>query len=161
MNRRDLIVTSRLDPQAAPPRGSLGAYNRRNDPMKERLPLLSLRTFLAILAIFLSPVAWAQSPPPPPEISSAQAERDVPADHTKSPATPKVCVACIRAEMNFLASDALRGRGSGTRTNCWPPPTSPRNSNSMASRPPATTEPISRRQPSCAKRCPPRCSCAS
>jgi aminopeptidase YwaD len=82
--------------------------------MKERLPLLSLRTFLAILAIFLSSVAWAQSPAPPPEISSAQAERDVPADHTKSPATPKVCVACIRAEMNFLASDALRGRGSGT-----------------------------------------------
>jgi hypothetical protein len=27
----------------------------------------------------------------------------------------KVCAACIRANMNFLASDALRGRGSGTQ----------------------------------------------
>jgi aminopeptidase YwaD len=34
----------------------------------------------------------------------------------KPPATvtPKVCAACIRAHMDFLASDALRGRGSGT-----------------------------------------------
>jgi aminopeptidase YwaD len=29
-------------------------------------------------------------------------------------ATPEVCAACIRAHMDFLASDALRGRGSGT-----------------------------------------------
>ncbi len=28
--------------------------------------------------------------------------------------TPTVCAACIRAQMDFLASDALRGRGSGT-----------------------------------------------
>src|SRR3954469_22508555 len=27
---------------------------------------------------------------------------------------PRPCVACIRAHMEFLASDALRGRGSGT-----------------------------------------------
>ena len=32
---------------------------------------------------------------------------------TTSPA-PKLCPACIRAHMEFLASDALRGRGSGT-----------------------------------------------
>ena len=29
-------------------------------------------------------------------------------------ASPSVCAACVRAHMNFLASDALRGRGSGT-----------------------------------------------
>ena len=27
---------------------------------------------------------------------------------------PKLCAACIRAHMEFLASDAMRGRGSGT-----------------------------------------------
>src|SRR5262249_6533623 len=31
-----------------------------------------------------------------------------------SPAVSSACGRCIRAEMNFLASDALRGRGSGT-----------------------------------------------
>jgi aminopeptidase YwaD len=29
--------------------------------------------------------------------------------------TPQICAACIRAHMDFLASDALQGRGSGTR----------------------------------------------
>jgi len=29
-------------------------------------------------------------------------------------ATPRLCVACVRAHMEFLAADALRGRGSGT-----------------------------------------------
>ncbi len=34
---------------------------------------------------------------------------------TASRSTFRVCVACIRAHMEFLASDALRGRGSSTR----------------------------------------------
>jgi len=29
--------------------------------------------------------------------------------------TPPICSACVRADMNFLASDELHGRGSGTR----------------------------------------------
>lgn len=33
---------------------------------------------------------------------------------TPKPANTKVCAACIRANMEFLASDALRGRGSAT-----------------------------------------------
>src|ERR1700687_545333 len=33
--------------------------------------------------------------------------------HTAAPG-PSLCAACIRAHMEFLASDALRGRGSGT-----------------------------------------------
>src|SRR5207245_3066764 len=28
--------------------------------------------------------------------------------------SPKICAACIRAHMEFLASDAMQGRGSGT-----------------------------------------------
>src|SRR5205814_254870 len=31
-----------------------------------------------------------------------------------TPATDSLCPACIRAELEFLASDAMRGRGSGT-----------------------------------------------
>ena len=32
----------------------------------------------------------------------------------KAAPTPSLCDVCIRANMEFLASDALRGRGSGT-----------------------------------------------
>ncbi len=40
----------------------------------------------------------------------AQGPRAQPVRHE----TPKICSACIRGHMEFLASDALRGRGSGT-----------------------------------------------
>src|ERR1700736_5605627 len=40
----------------------------------------------------------------------AQGPRSQPLRHE----TPKICSACIRGHMEFLASDALRGRGSGT-----------------------------------------------
>ena len=33
----------------------------------------------------------------------------------KSPRAQDVCAACVHADMNFLASDAMHGRGSGTR----------------------------------------------
>src|SRR5438445_10463660 len=55
--------------------------------------------------------------------SSATVSQNQPAETTKSPqraqhmappATPRLCAACIRAHMEFLASDAMRGRGSGT-----------------------------------------------
>jgi hypothetical protein len=47
------------------------------------------------------------------------ANRNFPALHADQPVAAgrrvrSVCVACIRANMNFLASDALQGRGSGT-----------------------------------------------
>jgi len=32
----------------------------------------------------------------------------------RAPAMPRICAACIRAHENFLASDALNGRGSAT-----------------------------------------------
>jgi aminopeptidase YwaD len=50
----------------------------------------------------------------------AQPEPTIPAKHKvanksfRAPAIPAVCSACIRAHMEFLASDALQGRGSGT-----------------------------------------------
>src|ERR1700732_2086955 len=40
----------------------------------------------------------------------AQGPRSQPLRHE----TPKICSACIRGHMEFLAADALRGRGSGT-----------------------------------------------
>jgi hypothetical protein len=58
--------------------------------MHLRLPALSLFLFLAV------PVAFAEAPPPS-IVSSA------------------ICAACIRADLAFLASDELHGRGSGTR----------------------------------------------
>lgn len=57
---------------------------------------------VAIAAIIwvITGVARAQSPPP----------------RSSSPTSaPKICSKCVRAHMEFLASDALRGRGSGTQ----------------------------------------------
>src|SRR5277367_4527690 len=34
--------------------------------------------------------------------------------HAAVPPSPRLCAACIRGNMEFLASDAMRGRGSGT-----------------------------------------------
>jgi hypothetical protein len=64
--------------------------------MKERTRVPSLRIFVFIFCVLVPMGAQAQ---PAPASGSA---------------TPKVCRACIRAHMEFLASDALRGRGSGT-----------------------------------------------
>ena len=65
---------------------------------------------LGLLLIFLSPAVVCQQ--------HTQAE----AGNTQAPTHPtvaplrvaKVCAACVRAHMEFLASDALRGRGSAT-----------------------------------------------
>jgi aminopeptidase YwaD len=49
--------------------------------------------------------------------AGAQAASSLPANKTLAGSNvpvPRPCVACIRAHMEFLASDALRGRGSGT-----------------------------------------------
>jgi Zn-dependent M28 family amino/carboxypeptidase len=39
----------------------------------------------------------------------------VPRSNDATPEPPAICAACIRADMDFLAADELRGRGSGTR----------------------------------------------
>jgi Peptidase family M28 len=51
------------------------------------------------LATFACPFEEAQSNPPPGENASR----------------PTLCMRCVQADMNFLASDELHGRGSGTR----------------------------------------------
>jgi aminopeptidase YwaD len=66
--------------------------------MTERTSVSALHTFVLVLCLFLSVGSSAQTAP----------------THRDQPVAPKVCAGCIRAHMEFLASDALRGRGSGT-----------------------------------------------
>src|SRR5213078_3633643 len=61
---------------------------------------------IIVLALLLVIEALAQTP-----AVKAKARKAAPA--TTAPAAG-ACAACIRAEENFLASDAMRGRGSGT-----------------------------------------------
>jgi len=54
-----------------------------------------------------------------PQAQSTQLGEGKPPAQSGSPAatrrpSPKICAACIRAHMEFLASDAMQGRGSGT-----------------------------------------------
>src|SRR5437016_13281064 len=69
--------------------------------MTERTRVPSLRIFVFIFGL-LAPSGQAQAGP---STTSADAANQM---------VPRVCRACIRAHMEFLASDALRGRGSGT-----------------------------------------------
>jgi aminopeptidase YwaD len=87
--------------------------------MTERPLLSNLHKFLLIfslLAVFVgasgnetSPVAQDAKQPAPlaPNVDATPSV-------TPPAANSQVCAACIRANMDFLASDALRGRGSGT-----------------------------------------------
>jgi aminopeptidase YwaD len=68
--------------------------------MRKRLVSLTLLCFLAI-STFAQQVA---EPSKSATVAKPRALRSA----------PKVCTACIRAHMEFLASDALRGRGSAT-----------------------------------------------
>ena len=75
----------------------------------------SLRALLILLAFFsllmiLAPVAASLA-------QSAASAGTTQASGGKAVATraaPTLCAACIKAHMEFLASDAMRGRGSGT-----------------------------------------------
>jgi aminopeptidase YwaD len=68
--------------------------------------------FLLIpLLTTLSLAAVGQQQPTPAE--SPKTEPGAVRTHA-SPVPSRLCAACIRAHMEFLASDALRGRGSGT-----------------------------------------------
>jgi len=77
--------------------------------MRKRLS--SLFAFSFFLVFTVSAVV-AQAPGTQPASGPSQTGIQQPAP-SASPA-PKVCSACIRAHMEFLASDALRGRGSAT-----------------------------------------------
>src|ERR1700751_5854610 len=81
--------------------------------MKERTSRLGLQHFLLTLCLFIDIVALTQVAGNATRTSPSGRPGDVsPPESGRGPA--KVCGRCIRAHMNFLASDALRGRGSGT-----------------------------------------------
>jgi aminopeptidase YwaD len=73
----------------------------------KRLPLVPI----GLLLIFVSPRVVSQTQPAPAE---AGKPKTGPRHAAAAAPVPRVCSACIRAHMEFLASDALRGRGSGT-----------------------------------------------
>ena len=66
----------------------------------------------ALASLFLLPVQPSHSP--------ASAQNRLPPQHPSRQSRaapgqpPKICVPCVHAELSFLASDELRGRGSGT-----------------------------------------------
>ena len=68
---------------------------------------------LGLLLIFLSAAVLCQDQN---QRTQGEAEKtQAPTHPTAAPLrAPKLCAACVRAHMDFLASDALRGRGSAT-----------------------------------------------
>ena len=71
---------------------------------------------LGFLLIFLSPAVLCQGQHKEDQDTRAEADKtQAPTHLTPAPLrAPKLCTACVRAHMEFLASDALRGRGSAT-----------------------------------------------
>src|SRR6266481_1701655 len=64
---------------------------------------------VAFFSICLSAALFAQT-----SVASASANKLQPDPARTAAPAPRLCAVCIRANMEFLASDALRGRGSGT-----------------------------------------------
>jgi len=77
--------------------------------MRKRLAFLLVLVFLVAAP---EPAVLAQAPSTQPADSKTQSATEHPAAAARS--TLKVCAVCIRAHMEFLASDAMQGRGSGT-----------------------------------------------
>ena len=86
---------------------------------------MTLRSFVsafsaAVIFTACGPKAKPQQPPPPAPVAVAPASSgQQPPRPSVAPAAanaaPAVTEATIRAHLEFLASDALNGRGSGTR----------------------------------------------
>src|SRR6266404_6688838 len=64
---------------------------------------------VAFFSICLSAALFAQT-----SVASASANKLQPDPARTVAPAPRLCAVCIRAHMEFLASDALRGRGSGS-----------------------------------------------
>src|SRR6476661_7962615 len=79
--------------------------------MKTPFACLSARLILPIssLLMILAPSAASQNQP-----ATVAGTNQASGRAATTIATPSLCAACIRAHMEFLASDAMRGRGSGT-----------------------------------------------
>src|SRR5205085_3540114 len=85
--------------------------------MRERPFLPALQQFLVFLLVTSVLTAWTQTEAgtsSPSQKTSRRPRRTLATPVSAKQAAPKVCAPCIHAHMNFLASDALRGRGSGT-----------------------------------------------
>src|SRR6476660_147654 len=92
--------------------------------MRERVLSSTLQKFLIVFSLLaLAVFAAASGNHVAPHSSQAETQQpanpstdmDLTPSAKPSAANAKVCAACIRANMNFLASDALRGRGSATQ----------------------------------------------
>ncbi len=81
--------------------------------MKERISGLGLQHFLLVFCLLVDIVAPAQVAGSPTGTLPSGRTEDV-SQTASGRETAKICARCIRAHMDFLASDALRGRGSGT-----------------------------------------------
>jgi aminopeptidase YwaD len=90
------------------------AYNPFNPIlMKERTIRLGLQHFLLAFWLLADVAVLAQTAASPTTTApSVRAGNG--AEQASGGSAPSVCARCIRAHMVFLASDALRGRGSGT-----------------------------------------------
>ncbi len=64
---------------------------------------------VGFFSMYLSAALFAQT-----SVAPAPANKSQPGPARAAAPAPSLCAACIRANMEFLASDALRGRGSGT-----------------------------------------------
>jgi aminopeptidase YwaD len=93
---------------------TLAAYNPFNPIlMKERTIRLGLQHFLLAFCLLADVAVLAQAAASPSTTASSVRAGNV-AEQASGGSAPGVCARCIRAHMEFLASDALRGRGSGT-----------------------------------------------
>jgi aminopeptidase YwaD len=81
--------------------------------MKERTIRLGLQHFLLAFCLLADVAVLAQAAASPTTTAPSVHAGNVAEQASGGPA-PSVCARCIRAHMEFLASDALRGRGSGT-----------------------------------------------
>ena len=91
-----------------------GGYNPFNPIlMKERTIRLSLQHFLLAFCLLADVAVLAQAAASPTTTAPSVRAGNV-AEQGSGGSAASVCGRCIRAHMEFLASDALRGRGSGT-----------------------------------------------
>jgi hypothetical protein len=83
--------------------------------MKERTIRPGLQHFLLAFCLLADVAVSAQTAASPTKTAPSVRAADVAEQASgRSAPLPSVCARCIRAHMEFLASDALRGRGSGT-----------------------------------------------
>src|SRR5437660_12661598 len=81
--------------------------------MKERTIRQGLQHFLLAFCLLADVAVLAQAAASPTTTAPSVRAGNV-AEQASGGSAPSVCARCIRAHMAFLASDALRGRGSAT-----------------------------------------------